>query len=789
MSSRRLRKLGSLAALSSMVLIVAVLWPTRRASSTTSGDTWYARQVNAAWYDHLQLAGLTYDAQAQRFYAVVATDDGSLQMATLSGQLELLGSWRAAGAGLENPMPLYNPLDKRIYLLVSSPICCRLFSLAPYGRELRVEGRLASHSRPNAAAFDAQGRLWLMQADGAQSDGFALATFHLPPAPSGAQAIAADAHDHLTLRAHTSHGADLPAAQLAFVEGPQATLAGAGRAHSTGPVRQLGPLLDSGAGPLNAVLAPTLDGTDDPQALSLYAAGAHGLIEIAFQQAPTVEPLAVVTAPMVTMIDAWDWSPPSPDPAGITLLPSGQLLITDSEVEELDDIYEDANVFTTNASGALQSVADTTSFSDEPTGVTINPNNGHIFITDDDDRRVFQLDGLPGVGQLIGEFGTQAGSNRRDPEGIAYDPVSGHLFVVDGVDREVYIFDLDGEFVDNFDVNGFGISDPEGIAYDDINDRFLILDSVDGQIAEVKRDGELIRTIELEAQELDKPAGLVYGPPASSSLSRTLYVVDRQIDGNLNDGILFVFEVPAGPEPTPTFTPTPPPTSTSTATPTPPATSTNTATATHTPTATATASSTATSTPTASPTASATASPTAGTPTAANTPAGPTPTPETIPSDTPTPSPEPTATATPVGTVQPTATAFPGHRNYFPVLSFQHYDRFGEQNNSCMAAYPILAGTPYQFLPEDRDDWYKFTVNRQANITVHLTDFVPQLGQVAVYRGPACGSATFIASNGNNSLEKVVQLGDQPPGTFYIYVSNDGQLRSNALYSLIVQTR
>jgi hypothetical protein len=46
-------------------------------------------------------------------------------------------------------------------------------------------------------------------------------------------------------------------------------------------------------------------------------------------------------------------------------------------------IYEEANLFQMSLSGVLNETYTTVPYSDEPTGITWNPDNDHLFISDD----------------------------------------------------------------------------------------------------------------------------------------------------------------------------------------------------------------------------------------------------------------------------------------------------------------------------------------------------------------------------------------------------------------------
>ena len=109
-----------------------------------------------------------------------------------------------------------------------------------------------------------------------------------------------------------------------------------------------------------------------------------------------------------------------------------------------------------------------------------------------------------------------------------------------------------------------------------------------------------------------------------------------------------------------------------------------------------------------------------------------------------------------------------------------------EPNDICTQAYPISINQTYAFLPDDVDDWYRFDLATPANITVHLTNFTPELGQIVVYGGALCGSLTILGNDGSQSTTKTVHvMAVQPVGRYYIRVINDGQ-PNNTPYQLWV---
>lgn len=391
--------------------------------------------------------------------------------------------------------------------------------------------------------------------------------------------------------------------------------------------------------PQGMVFAPSGDLTDDPSLLNLYiadsgltssqsvlpdslevrdvAASYPGhIVEITFEE-PVQIAATTDEAVLIRTFETSLFDPPSPDPSGIAFLPnSGTLLISDGEVNEMP-IYEGFNLFESTLSGSLADTYSTTSFSDEPTGVDINPLNGHLFIGDDTGTRaIYELD--PGPDGLINTADDSvtmirtAAFESRDPEGVTYDPGSGHLFIIDGANREVYrlspgangVFDgvppAGDDQASSFDTLSLGLDDPEGIVFNPTTGYLYAVGRPADTLFELTVDGDLVQTIDISAADARKPAGLALAPGSQNPSDLNLYVaargVDNDSDPNENDGKvheLWLGDTVGTPAPTPTTGPT--------ATPTPTATNTPTSTPTHTPTTgpTPTATATSTNTPTA----------------------------------------------------------------------------------------------------------------------------------------------------------------------------------------------
>jgi hypothetical protein len=112
---------------------------------------------------------------------------------------------------------------------------------------------------------------------------------------------------------------------------------------------------------------------------------------------------------------------------------------------------------------------------------------------------------------------------------------------------------------------------------------------------------------------------------------------------------------------------------------------------------------------------------------------------------------------------------------------------FGEPNDTCQQAYPLLLNQPGLFLAEDTVDWYTFNLPASGPVQVSLLNFVPAGGNLVVYRGE-CGAQTLVGSDGSTAVNRTLDLGIQPPGPYAILLITDGPLNPTDLYTLRVQS-
>lgn len=307
---------------------------------------------------------------------------------------------------------------------------------------------------------------------------------------------------------------------------------------------------------------PSADPTDDPSVLSLYVAdagqpGADGEVVEATLQAQTVTAASAVTGTLVRTTQTSTYSPPSPDPSGLAYLSgTGRMFISDGEVDEMG-IFRGKNLFATTRSGSVVYSGVSKPWSNEPVGVGYNPLHKHLFVSDDDEKEVFEV-----VAGGDGRFGTSddtvrhfdtVGFGNHDPEGLDYDNATNSLWIVSGLEADVFRVrpGRDGRFGTSddsetrFDVGKYGARDPEGLGYDAVRNTVLIVDDGSDTIYELATNGSLLNTIRTGSAGMRAAAGLAVGPSSSGS-GRSYYVVARGVDNDSNptenDGKLYEFK-------------------------------------------------------------------------------------------------------------------------------------------------------------------------------------------------------------------------------------------------------
>jgi hypothetical protein len=352
--------------------------------------------------------------------------------------------------------------------------------------------------------------------------------------------------------------------------------------------------------PSAMTFAPSGDTTDDPNTMDLYildsgqsttqniTSQSGQIVELSLL-APAALPPGTTLLPttLVHIIDTSNaaWNPSAPDTSGVDYWPlTGRLLISDSEVEEMPNYFMGKNVFQATTSGTLVSTCSTTSFSNEPTGVGINPNNNRVYFSNDDSNKIDEVALGPDgtyctADDVVTSVNVGTLYNIQDAEDVAYGNNS--LFIAGGDDAEVYRIPLgangvlgggdDGPMV-HFDTAALGFSILEGIGYNaDAGTLFIAsAQSADKYLGETTTTGTLLKAYDLSQLGIVHREDVTYAPSSQNPALKNIYLSDRGVDNNAdpneNDGKVWEINISGPGTPTPTNTPGPSPTPTSTAT-------------------------------------------------------------------------------------------------------------------------------------------------------------------------------------------------------------------------------
>ena len=260
---------------------------------------------------------------------------------------------------------------------------------------------------------------------------------------------------------------------------------------------------------------------------------------------------------LVKQVNLWTGSPVrSSDTSGLTYHPpSGRLIIVDSEISEYGNatdadgkrIFSGKNVFEVSLDlrtcFASYFAAPDSGTATEPVGIAYNPKDGHVYVTDDDRKRIlrYRYDKGSRFGAPTAETKTTLDGRYTDPEGIACDPETGMLYVVSGTKEERVLkfrFDTDtGKFVSmgEFSVAAH-IPDPEGIGIDPATGNIFLVST--GGIAEFCKDGTFVQLFDFAFFNRKDvagtlPGGLTFAPssdPNDHPDTYSIYISHRGID-------------------------------------------------------------------------------------------------------------------------------------------------------------------------------------------------------------------------------------------------------------------
>lgn len=282
-----------------------------------------------------------------------------------------------------------------------------------------------------------------------------------------------------------------------------------------------------------------------------------------------------VSAELVAMTKTSLWTPTSPDPMGVTFVPStGRLLVVDSEVDETP-LFQNRNLWETSRGGTVARSGDLTAYTVEPTGIGLDTTTGTYFVSDDDADRINVLrlgpDGKLGTPDDVQSFFSTRPYGSHDAVDVM--AVNGDLFWSDGVGHQIYhvsagkngVFDGspdkggDDVLVGQFDVGAYGQTFPEGLGYDAARGTLSVIsDFRRAPISEFTLDGVYLGDIDLSAFDIRHPSGIVFARSSDNTKTTSAYITDRGVDNNFNpnenDGRLYEIRVASTPNEAPQVT-------------------------------------------------------------------------------------------------------------------------------------------------------------------------------------------------------------------------------------------
>ena len=255
------------------------------------------------------------------------------------------------------------------------------------------------------------------------------------------------------------------------------------------------------------------------------------------------------------LIRTSQWAPPSPDPTGLDFLPSGQLLVTDSEVDEAPR-NGTRNVWRITRGGHVERSMSTYKFSHEVTDVAVDGVHGRWYFSQDagaGGARIFVVS--LGADKVYGTSDDKRRSfptgifGATDPEGLAFG--GGSLWISDGMNEKIYRIEpgpngmIDGggdDVISSRDLLALNVQDLEGIEYAPNGHLFVLPNKKNADILEIEwPGGTLVKAYDLSLAHLVSPSAIAYGPSSANRARKSFYIADRGVDNTAahpmeNDG-------------------------------------------------------------------------------------------------------------------------------------------------------------------------------------------------------------------------------------------------------------
>lgn len=120
---------------------------------------------------------------------------------------------------------------------------------------------------------------------------------------------------------------------------------------------------------------------------------------------------------------------------------------------------------------------------------------------------------------------------------------------------------------------------------------------------------------------------------------------------------------------------------------------------------------------------------------------------------------------------------------YMPLIPLER--RLDEPNDTVCQAYPIMQNVTHEFQANDVNDWYRFELTETSDVSIDLTNFVNESGQLWFWTG-SCQNPTLISFTNITDSSLSVDVGSRDAGIYYILVLNFGAANHDDLYQLRV---
>ena len=227
------------------------------------------------------------------------------------------------------------------------------------------------------------------------------------------------------------------------------------------------------------------------------------------------------------------------DPSGLAYIPSlGRMFVADSEHDE-SPFLSSTNLFSLKLDGTYDTNYSLNSFTKEPTGLAYNPNNGYLYIADDDKYSVSWASPTNPTVRL-GSFDTKQ-LGYLDTEDLKIDPLTGHIHQLDGTLKQMIELTDQGVFVNAVPLPAV-MTDAEALAFDPVHDLYFVASGASKLIWVMDAQGTIGATIDVFSSGYSgmKIKGMEYAPssdPNDGNLM-SLYVADYHGD-QVNDGRLY----------------------------------------------------------------------------------------------------------------------------------------------------------------------------------------------------------------------------------------------------------